>query len=104
MDEAGGVKGFAEFSKQSAEYELIRRLPRRINDENVLATAETALQGADPRSIKAMPKAERDAALRVLRAAHLTVKQIVRLTGIGYTTISQTTKKQSSVPDPDDCF
>lgn len=64
---------------------------RRIPDEDALAVAREALPSIDPALLKALPCPERDAFLLRLRRAHLTVKQIARITGIGATSVTKAT-------------
>lgn len=64
---------------------------RRISDEEVLSVAREVLPSIDPALLKALPRPERDACLLRLRRAHLTVKQIARITGIGATSVTKAT-------------
>ena len=64
---------------------------RRILDEEALSVAHEVLPNIDPALLKALPRLERDACLLRLRRAHLTVKQIARITGIGATSVTKAT-------------
>ncbi|WP_288736231.1 hypothetical protein [uncultured Enorma sp.] len=47
----------------------------------------------EPVDVKKLPRERRDEALRSLRAAGITVKELERLTGVGHNTISRVTKR-----------
>ncbi len=64
---------------------------RRIPDEEALSVAREVLPSIDPALLKALPRPDRDACLLRLRRAHLTVKQIARITGIGATSVTKAT-------------
>ena len=68
------------------------RVTKRVSDEDALEVARDVLEGLEPVELKKMTREKRDAALRSLRTAGMTVKQIERLTGIGHNTISRATK------------
>ena len=56
-----------------------------------LIVAHETLPSVDPTLLKALPRPERDACLLRLRRAHLSVKQISRITGIGATSVTKAT-------------
>ena len=93
LDLVGGSRRYCEHLKDVAErmwsVEILPR--RRISDEDVLTVACEVLPGIDPMLLKALPRPERDACLLRLRRASLTVKQIVRITGIGATSVTKAT-------------
>lgn len=82
LDIVGGSRRYCEHLKEVAgriwSVEILPR--RRISDEDALTVAREAL-----------PHPERDACLLRLRRAHLTVKQIARITGIGATSVTKAT-------------
>lgn len=90
---SGGSRRYCEHLKEVAEriwsVEILPR--RRIPDEDALTVAHEALPSIDPALLKALPRPERDACLLRLRRAHLTVKQIARITGIGATSVTKAT-------------
>ena len=64
----------------------------RINDENMLAVAQSELGAIKLYDIKSLPKPERNMLLRRLYECGLSVRQIERLTGIGRSIISRASK------------
>ena len=62
---------------------------RRLPDEEALSVAREVLPSIDAALLKALPRPERDAFLLRLRRAHLTVKQIARITGLGATSVTK---------------
>ena len=64
----------------------------RINDENMLAVAQSELGAIKLYDIKSLPKQERNTLLRRLYECGLSVRQIERLTGIGRSIISRASK------------
>ena len=93
LDIVGGSRCYCEHLKEVAgQIWSEEALPRRrIPDEDALIVAYEALPNVDPTLLKALPRPERDACLMRLRRAHLTVKQIVRITGIGATSVTKAT-------------
>ena len=87
----GGREGFLGFCADGRFGFYYPRVSKRVPDEDAARAAAFALDGMGPQQIKELPKSRRDAALRALRAAGITVKQIERLTGIGHNTISRIT-------------
>lgn len=93
LDIVGGSRCYCEHLKEVAGQIWSENvLPRRrIPDEDALIVAYEVLPSIDPTLLKALPRPERDDCLLRLRRAHLTVKQIVRITGIGATSVTKAT-------------
>lgn len=93
LDIVGGSRCYCEHLEEVAgriwSMEVLPR--RRIPDEEALSVAREVLPSIDPALLKALPRPERDACLLRLRRAHLTVKQIARITGIGATSATKAT-------------
>lgn len=93
LDIVGGSRCYCEHLEEVAgriwSVEVLPR--RRIPDEEALSVAREVLPSIDPALLKALPRPERDACLLRLRRAHLTVKQIARITGIGATSVTKAT-------------
>ena len=93
LDIVGGSRRYCEHLKEVAgriwSVEILPR--RRISDEDALVVAREALPGIDPTLLKGLARPDRDACLLRLRRAHLTVKQIARITGIGATSVTKAT-------------
>lgn len=87
----GGHEGFLGFCADGRFVAYYPRASQRVPDEDAALAATSALDGMAPHQVKELPKVQRDAALRALRAAGITVKQIERLTGIGHNRISRVT-------------
>ena len=62
---------------------------RRMNDETLLRIARSALGEVRIEDVSSLPRAERNDALRALLRAHLSVRQIERLTGVSRGVISK---------------
>lgn len=92
LDMVGGVDGFLRFCEDGRYGPHRYRITKRVPDEDALEAVRCVLEGVEPAELKKMPREQRDAALRSLRAAGITVKQLERLTGIGHNTISRATK------------
>ena len=93
LDIVGGSRCYCEHLEEVAgRIWSVDVLPRRrIPDEEALSVARDVLLSIDPVLLKALPRPERDACLLRLRRAHLTVKQIARITGIGATSVTKAT-------------
>ena len=87
-----GREGFLRFCQDGRFGAYHVRVTKRVSDEDALEVARDVLEGLEPVELKKMTREKRDAALRSLRTAGMTVKQIERLTGIGHNTISRATK------------
>ena len=89
LDCFGGLRGFLSFHETMgsepalADVGAARTQTTAMPDQDAIAIADDALLGARLSDLKTMPKDERDTALRDLLDAGLSVRQIVRLTGIG---------------------
>ena len=92
LDMVGGVEGSLRFSEDGRFGSYRYRTTKRVSDEDALEVARYILGDMDPAKLKEMGKVQRNEALRSLRAAGMTVKQLERLTGIGHNTISRVTK------------
>lgn len=88
----GGIEAFREFhatagdSKSCLDLETGRRI---VTDDDAMAIARAALPGTQIESISSLSKAERDEALRTLRSARLSVRQIERLTGVSKSVVAK---------------
>ena len=91
---AGGRDGFVRLHGDGRPIRYFVRPARLVPDEEALAAACAVLEGADPVTVKGLARPERDAALRALRDAGITVKQIGRLTGVGRNTILRATRRR----------
>ncbi len=81
----GGVEPFLEFhalDDPSAPCIDEGRGRRLLDPEAACATANAVIAPARVESVKGMPRNERDAAIAKMRKAHLSVRQIERLTGV----------------------
>ena len=87
----GGREHFEEFSRSDRYSGYYVRSGKRVSDDDVLLAARSVLDDVTPTEVKGLEKACRDDALRALRQAGLTCKQIERLTGIGASVISRVT-------------
>lgn len=85
----GGREHFEEFSRSERYSGYYVRSGKRVSDDDAMLAARSVLGDVAPTGLKGMAKAERDDALRALRQAGLTRKQIERLTGIGASVISR---------------
>lgn len=65
-----------------------------LSDDDAIVAANAVLDECTIESISALPKDERNTALRRLRAANLSVRQIERLTGISRSVISKVCSAQ----------
>ena len=96
LDMVGGREGFLRFCSDGRFGSYCFRTTRRVSDEDALEVARCALRGIEPADVKKLPWERRDEALRSLRAAGITVKELERLTGVGHNTISRVTKCMKS--------
>ena len=86
LDMLGGVKAFEELHMLSSDGMACLDIGsgrRFVDDDDAMAIAKAALPGTRIESIAKLGKDERDEAIRTLRAARLSIRQIERLTGIG---------------------
>lgn len=84
----GGREGFAEFCRAAPNLAYAPPSGKRIPDREMLEVARDALGGADPRDAAAMTPAGRDDVIALLRSRGLSIRQIMRLTGLGRRVIS----------------
>lgn len=92
LELVGGRAGFERLCEDERFASYYVRPMKRVSDEDAAAAARSMLDGGDPAHIKALPRARRNEALRKLREAGMSIKQIERLTGIGRSTISRATR------------
>lgn len=91
LEMVGGRSGFRRFSRDELYAAYYPRISRRVPDRDALQAARSALPSLKLSEVKALPRPRRDKALRTLRSAGITVRQIERLTGIGRSTITRAT-------------
>ena len=89
----GGREHFEEFSRSERYSGYYVRSGKRVSDEDAMLAARNVLGDVPPTDVKGIEKARRDDALRALRQAGLTRKQIERLTGTGASVISRATAR-----------
>ena len=91
LDLLGGVEGFRAFSSSTSDaLRDVRFLPNKQGSEVRRALAVLVpWEVASPSGVKALPKAERNAALAALRCAGWSVRGIERLTGIGRSAVAR---------------
>ena len=83
LDLVGGADAFAALSAEGRPSGYCFRIGTRIPDEDAFDIARAVTYPADPRALASEESPERGRALLALRDAGLTLKQIVRVTGIG---------------------
>ena len=83
LDLVGGADAFAALSAEGRPTGYCFRTGTRIPDEDAFDIARAVTYPADPRALASEGGAKRSRALLALRDAGLTLKQIVRVTGIG---------------------
>ncbi len=93
LDMVGGKDGFLRMSENARYGSYYFKTTKLVPDDEAAEAARLLLGGADPATLKACSRLYRDEALRTLRRAGMTVKQIERLTGIGHSTISRATSR-----------
>lgn len=62
---------------------------RLLDDSDALGVARAVLGDVRPEEVASLPRQERDGAIRALRAARLSVRQVERLTGVSRGVISR---------------
>ena len=91
LDLVGGREGFVEFCRESCSSDLpVDYRPPRASADELLMFARGVLADAgfgSPESVKSLPKGKRDAALRVMSAAGMSIREIERMTGVGRGTV-----------------
>ncbi|HJA28263.1 MAG TPA: transposase [Candidatus Olsenella pullicola] len=83
LDLVGGAAEFASLSAEGRPVGYCFRAGKRIPDEDAFDIARAVTYPADPRALASEGGVERGRVLLALRDAGLTLKQIVRITGIG---------------------
>ncbi len=86
----GGVDGFVKFSAQTtgcAHAFPGSKLFGHITDDEAINIARQTLGEDDLRNITSLPRAERREAVRKLKKTGLAMRQIQRVTGLGYYTL-----------------
>lgn len=91
IDMLGGVDKFVQFHSHPGKESFIddAPLPARMSEAELLSKAHTVLGGLEPTRLKALPKRERDAALRRLRQNALSIAQVCLITGISHSTVQR---------------
>ena len=92
LDMAESVEALAKFHETQDERPPIKdgvQVRRRISDEAAIALLNSRFGKNYAREAAALPKKERDAALAEMKAAGMSVRQIQRLTGIGFGIIAK---------------
>lgn len=83
LDLLGGQAGFIEFCRASPTRAYAPPAGKRVSDRDMLEVAREALGGIDPRDAAAMAPLRRAEVLSSLRARGLSIRQVMRLTGLG---------------------
>ena len=91
LEMLGGVDGFARFHQGLDETAACIDVGARrtLSQERVRQIADVALGGVRAEEVFSLPRPERNRALRALRDARLSVRQIERLTGVSRGVISR---------------
>ncbi len=87
LDLCGGLEGFVQLSRQMpgcARPFSTSKLKGHLTDDEVLRIAQLTIGENTLRSIGSLPPEHRDKCLRELKATGLTIRQIQRITGLGY--------------------
>ena len=91
----GSIDAFAAFHKDwnndagCLDVDALRNATRPMSDEDAIEYAQSAVGGIRLAEIKTLEVEERNACLRRLRQAGLSIRQIERLTGIGRGTVAK---------------
>lgn len=88
----GGTAEFASFHQKddpTAPCIDAERGRMRLTDDDALVAAGEVLGNYRVESVMSLPKEERDDALRALKSANLSVRQIERLTGVSRSVVSK---------------
>ena len=96
LDLLGGREGFIDFSRQMpvpAKAFPGSRLRTHLTDDEVVTIARTAIGEEVLRHIKKLPLAEQRACVVQLQQCGLTLRQVVRATGLGYNFVQKAWKK-----------
>ena len=76
-----GVKGAAEYKRRLFSADTVEAL-RAVADEEALGTARRALCDVRPEEVASLPRPQRNDAIRRMRTARLSIRQIERITGV----------------------
>lgn len=93
----GGIEGFIAFHEQddpAAPCIDIDRGRKLIGDDEALEVARRALDGTTAGSVSSLGREARDDALRQLKAANLSIRQIERLTGVSRSVVAKACRGQ----------
>ena len=85
----GDAQCFFAFSASGEPNRYCFRDGAHVSDTDALEFAQALLKPYEPHHLKALPKGARDACIRTLKSEGFSIKQIVRLTGIGHCTIQK---------------
>lgn len=85
----GDSQRFFAFSTSGEPNRYCFRDGAHVSDIDALEFAQALLKPYEPHHLKALPKAVRDNYIRTLKNEGFSIKQIVRLTGIGHCTIQK---------------
>ena len=87
----GGVEAFKDFHAHSGKQSFEDDAPMRtqLATADILSVARRALDGADPLTIKSLPRKERDRDIRLLKSSRLSIRQIALITGISRSAIQR---------------
>lgn len=86
---SGIPRGFFAFSTSGEPNGYCFRYGAHVSDTDALEFAQALLKPYEPHHLKALPKGVRDDCIRKLKSEGFSIKQIVRLTGIGHCTIQK---------------
>ena len=85
----GNSQRFFAFSTSGEPNGYCFRYGAHVSDADALEFAQALLKPYEPHHLKALPKGVRDDCIRKLKSEGFSIKQIVRLTGIGHCTIQK---------------
>ena len=85
----GDSQRFFTFSTSGEPNRYCFRDGAHVSDIDALEFAQALLKPYEPHHLKTLPKAMRNSYIRTLKSEGFSIKQIVRLTGIGHCTIQK---------------
>ena len=85
----GDSQRFFAFSTSGEPNRYCFRDGAHVSDADALEFAQALLKPYEPHHLKSLPKTMRDNYIRALKSEGFSIKQIVRLTGIGHCTIQK---------------
>lgn len=85
----GNSQRFFAFSTSGEPNGYCFRYGAHVSDTDALEFAQALLKPYEPHYLNALPKGVRDDCIRKLKSEGFSIKQIVRLTGIGHCTIQK---------------